>query len=171
MTVLNVSALKTLRAAALGLMMLPASLASAQQKAPPAPLEPARIKAALELISATGGTDAAKKAMEQMTTAIMGQMRGQNPAQAEKFGAAMSKHLSPEGPIVKAYFTEVMDGFTNFYAANFTVAELNEIKVFQSSATGKKFQMVAPQMMAAMAPAMMKLQQSLMVEIQKDMKP
>jgi hypothetical protein len=51
------------------------------------------------------------------------------------------------------------------------VPELKEVQTFQASATGKKFQLLAPQMMAGAAAPMMKLQQSLMVEIQKDMKP
>jgi uncharacterized protein len=168
--------LTPLRAVAVGLLMLPATLAVAQKApapiaAPAAALDPARVAAAKDLIAATGGTDAAKKGMEQMTAAIMGQMRGQNPAQAEKFAGFMTKHMAPEGVIVKTYLTEAMDAFTTFYAANFTVAELNEIKGFQASATGKKFQSVAPQMMATMAQPMMKMQQSLITEIQKDMKP
>jgi uncharacterized protein len=168
----STSRLNPLRAAIVGLLMLPATLAFAQKApAPTAPLDPARVAAAKDLIAATGGTDAAKKAMDQMSAAISAQMRGQNPAQAEKFTSIMSKHLAPEGPIVKAYLTDVMESFTTFYAANFTVVELNEIKVFQSSATGKKFQSVAPQMMAGMAQPMMKMQQSLMTEIQKDLKP
>jgi uncharacterized protein len=162
----------TLRASVVGLMMLPSALAFAQ-KAPVAvpALDPARVTAAKELIAATGGTDAAKKGMEQMTAAISAQMRGQNPAQAEKFAAIMAKHLAPEGPIVKAYLTEVGEAFVTFYAANFTVPELAEIKTFQASATGKKFQNLAPQMMTGTAAPMMKLQQSLMAEIQKDLKP
>jgi uncharacterized protein len=164
--------LNPIRAAVIGLLMLPTTLAYAQ-KAPTAvaPLDPARVAAAKDLLAATGGVDAAKKGMDQMSAAIAGQMRGQNPAQAEKFTAIMAKHLAPEGPIVKAYLNDVMESFTTFYAANFTVAELNEIKTFQSSATGKRFQSVAPQMMAGMAQPMMKMQQSLMTEIQKDLKP
>jgi uncharacterized protein len=164
--------LNPLRAAVVGLLMLPATLAFAQKApAPVAPLDPARVAAAKDLIAATGGIDAAKKGMDQMSAAISGQMRGQNPAQAEKFTALMAKHLAPDGAIVKTYLNEVMEAFTSFYAANFTVAELAEIKVFQASATGKKFQSVAPQMMASAAGPMMKMQQSLMTEIQKDFKP
>jgi hypothetical protein len=165
-----------IRVAIIALMMLPAPVALAQKApapvaAPAVALDPARVAAAKDLISATGGTDAAKKAMEQMTAAIMGQMRGQNPAQAEKFSAVMGKHLAPDGAIVKTYLDEVMNSFTTFYASNFTVAEMGEIKIFQTSATGKKFQSIAPQMMATMAGPMMKMQQSLITEIQKDMKP
>jgi uncharacterized protein len=162
----------TLRATVVCLLMLPSALAFAQKAPVAAPaLDPARVAAAKELIAATGGTDAAKKSMEQMTAAISAQMRGQNPAQAEKFTAVMTKHLAPEGTIVKTYLTEVSEAFVTFYAANFTVPELAEIKTFQASATGKKFQVLAPQMMSGMAAPMMKMQQSLMVEIQKDLKP
>jgi uncharacterized protein len=162
----------TLRVAVVGLLMLPSAIAFAQKAPVAAPaLDPARVAAAKELIATTGGTEAAKKGMEQMTAAISAQMRGQNPAQAEKFAAIMAKHLAPESAIVTTYLTEVGDTFVTFYAANFTVPELKEVQTFQASATGKKFQLLAPQMMAGAAAPMMKLQQSLMVEIQKDMKP
>jgi hypothetical protein len=162
----------TLRAAFVGLVMLPSAAAFAQ-KAPvaAATLDPARVAAAQDLIAATGGIDVAKKGMEQMSAALSAQLRGQNPAQAEKFAAIMAKHLAPEGTIVKTYLTEVGDVFATFYATNFTVAEMAEIKTFQASATGKKFQTLAPQMMAGAAAPMIKLQQALMVEIQKDLKP
>jgi hypothetical protein len=162
----------TLRAAIVGLLMVPSAVVFAQKAPVAAPaLDPARVAAAKELIAATGGTDAAKKGMEQMTAAISAQMRGQNPAQAEKFAAIMAKHLAPEGTIVKTYLTEVGDAFVTFYATNFTVPELKEVQTFQASATGKKFQSLAPQMMTGMAAPMMKMQQSLMAEIQKDLKP
>jgi hypothetical protein len=169
---LHVTLHVTLRAAVFGLLVLPTAAALAQ-KAPVATvaLEPARVAAAKELIAATGGMDAAKKGMEQMGAAISTQMRSQSPAQAEKFTAIMAKHLAPDGDIVKTYLNEVGEAFVTFYAANFSVAELNEIKAFQTSATGKKFQAIAPQMMAGAAAPMMKMQQSLMTEIQKDLKP
>jgi uncharacterized protein len=165
------------RAAALALLVSlsisgsPASAQKAPAAAPSATLDPARVAAAKDLIAATGGVEAAKRGMDQMSAAISAQMRGQNPAQADKFTAIMTKHLAPEGAIVKTYLNEVVDAFTTFYASNFTVAELNEIKTFQASPTGMKFQTVAPQMMASAAGPMLKMQQSLMTEIQKDMKP
>jgi hypothetical protein len=158
----------TLRGAVFLALMVPGALAWAQ-KAPA--LDPARVTAAQDLIAATGGTDAAKKVIEQMSAAISMQMRAQNPAQTDKYSAAMAKLMAPESPIVKTYLAEVSDGFVTFYAGNFTVAELGEIKTFQSSATGKKFQALAPQMMAGMAAPMIKMQQALMGEIQKEMKP
>jgi hypothetical protein len=161
-----------LRAAVVGLLMLPATLAFAQKApAPAAALDPARVAAAKELIAATGGLDAAKKAMDQMSAAMAGQMRGKDPAYAEKFTAVMAKHMAVDGVIFKTFMTDVMESFTTFYATNFTVTELNEIKTFQVSATGKKFQGMAPQMMAGAAAPMMKMQQMLITEIQKDMKP
>ena len=157
--------IRHLRAAALCLALLPASAALAQTPS----LDPARVAAAKDLVAATGGMEQARTGYEQMMAAMISQIRGQNPAEADKFKAFMDRFLAPDGDIAKTYFSETLAAFTTFYAGNFTVAELNEIKTFQGSATGKKFQAKAPEMMSAMAPAMMKMQQSLVAGLQKEM--
>jgi Uncharacterized protein conserved in bacteria (DUF2059) len=66
---------------------------------------------------------------------------------------------------------EATEKFTNFYAANFTVSELNELKAFYLTATGKKSQELSIQLEFSGIEPMAKVGQSIQRAVEKVFKP
>lgn len=138
---------------------------SLAQKAPAA-ADPARLAAAKELLEAQGGTAQAKKALDQMTTALVDQIRRMNPAEADGLKKFMATHYAPDSAKVTAYFNEVLDVSVQFYAERCTVEELKAMTQFMKTPTGQKFVLLAPELAAVMAPSLIKFQQQVMVDVQ-----
>lgn len=145
------------------------SVAGLPSYAQPAP-DPARLVAARELVDAMGGVSMAERVVDQMIGGMVSQMRSQNPSAAAEFERIMRTVLAPDSPRVKAYFNEIMDVTTKFYAEKFTVDELRELTVFQRSPLGQKFQKVVPEAMAHMTPALMKFQAGIVPDMQDAMR-
>jgi hypothetical protein len=145
------------------------SLAGLPSYAQPTP-DPARLVAARELVDAMGGVSMAERVVDEMIGGMVSQMRSQNPGAAAEFERIMRTVLAPDSPRVKAYFNEVMDVTTKFYAEKFTVDELRELTVFQRSPLGQKFQRMVPEAMARMAPVMMKFQAGIVPDMQDAMR-
>jgi hypothetical protein len=143
-----------------------AGMPSQAQRAP----DPARLAAARELVEASGSVSAAERVVEEMIAGMANQVRQTQPAAAAEFERVMRTILSPQSPKVQAYFNEIMEVTTNFYAENFTIEELRDLTAFQRSAVGQKFQKVLPQAMARMGPALMKFQASVTPDVQDAMR-
>jgi hypothetical protein len=143
-----------------------AGLPSQAQRAP----DPARLAAARELVDAMGGVSMAERVVDEMIGGMVNQMRAQNPGAAAEFERIMRTVLAPDSPRVKAYFSEIIDVTTQFYAEKFSVDELRELTAFQRSAVGQKFQKVVPEAMARMAPVMMKFQAGIVPDMQDAMR-
>jgi uncharacterized protein len=143
-----------------------AGLPSQAQRAP----DPAQLAAARELFEASGGVGAAERVVEEIIAGMVNQMRQANPAAAAEFERVMRTILSPRSPKVQAYFNDIMEVTTNFYAENFTIEELRDLTAFQRSAVGQKFQRMLPQAMARMGPALMKFQASVAPDVQDAMR-
>jgi uncharacterized protein len=143
-----------------------AGLPSHAQRAP----DPARLAAARELVDAMGGVSMAERVVDQMIGGMVDQMRSQNPGAAAEFERIMRTVLAPDAPRVKAYFSEIMEVTTLFYAEKFTIDELRELTVFQRSPLGQKFQRIVPEAMARMAPVMMKFQSGIVPDMQDAMR-
>lgn len=144
-------------------------LAGLPSYAQPAP-DTARLVAARELVDAMGGVSMAERVVDQMIGGMVNQMRSQNPSAAAEFERIMRIVLAPDSPRVRAYFNEIMDVTTKFYAEKFTVDELRELTVFQRSPLGQKFQKVVPEAMARMTPALMKFQAGIVPDMQDAMR-
>jgi len=143
-----------------------AGLPSQAQRGPDA----SQLAAARELVDATGGISMAERVVDEMISGMVKQMRMTNPGAAGEFERVMRVVLSPQSPKVQAYFNEIMDVTTRFYAEKFTTDELRELTAFQRSPLGQKFQRVLPEGMARMGPAMMKFQNSIMPDVQDAMR-
>jgi hypothetical protein len=161
-----------LRAAVVFFMMLPCAPAFAQ-KAPIATptLDPARIAAAKELVAAKGGADALKRTVTELGAGITADYRISHPTKAAKIAVALDQLLAPDGPVAREYVDEATEKFTNFYAANFTVSELNELKAFYLTATGKKSQELSIQLEFSGIEPMAKVGQSIQRAVEKVFKP
>jgi uncharacterized protein len=160
--------LTSVRAAIVGLLLLPATLAFAQ-KAPVAalPLDPARVAAAKELMVAKGGADALKRTIAELGAGISADYRTSHPAKAAKIAAALDELLAPDGTVVREYVRQAAEDYTRFYATHFTVLELNELKAFYLTPTGKKAQELYNQLDASAIEPMAKVGQSIQKAVQK----
>ena len=157
-----------MRAACLGLMLaVLASPAVAQKVAPDA----ATIAAAKDVIAASGSRADALKAMTSMKGAYLAQLRGQSPEMVKKVDDLMTKFMDEKSPRIQAYLDEMETVAIDFYASRFTVDELKTIGAFQVSPAGQKFRSVVPDLMASMTAPMLKFQQGLSEELQKELKP
>ena len=156
------------RAAVLGFTLaVLASPAAAQKVAPDA----ATIAAAKDVIAASGGRADALKAMSSMKGAYLAQLRGQSPEMVKKIDELMTKYMDDKSPRIQTYLDEMEAVAIDFYASRFTVDELKTIGAFQLSAAGQKFRSVVPELMASMTAPMLKFQQGLSEELQKELKP
>jgi hypothetical protein len=145
------------------------SLAGLPSRAQPGP-DSAKLAAARELVEAMGGVAMAERVVDEMIGGMVNQMRTQNPGAAVEFERIMRTVLGPGSPKVKAYFNEIMEVTTTFYAEKFTLYELRELTVFQRSPVGQKFQRVVPEAMARMAPVMMRFQAGIVPDMQDAMR-
>jgi hypothetical protein len=130
----------------------------------------AKLAAARELVEATGGAAMAERFVDEMINGMVQQMRVQSPSQAAEFERIMRTVMSPNSPKVKAYFNEIMEVTTQFYAEKFTVEELRQLTAFQRTPVAQKFMKIAPEAMSRMTPAIMKFQNSIMPDVQNAMK-
>lgn len=142
------------------------AMGSAHAQKAPAAIDPARLAAAKELLEAQGGTAQARKAFDQMATALVDQMRRVNPAEAEGLKKFMATNYASDSAKVTAYFSEVLEASTQFYAERCTVEELKAMTQFMKTPTGQKFVLLAPELGAAIAPSLIKFQQQVMVDVQ-----
>lgn len=150
-------------------MAIVGSLAALPSYAQPAP-DPARLVAARELVDAMGGVSMAERVVDEMIGGMVGQMHSQNPSAAAEFERIMRTVLAPDSPRLKAYFSEIMDVTTQFYAEKFTIDELRELTAFQRSPLGQKFQRIVPEAMARLAPVMIKFQAGIVPDMQDAMR-
>lgn len=142
------------------------TIAPAQAQKAPAAVDPARLAAAKELLEAQGGTAQAKKALDQMTTALVDQIRRMSPSEADGLKKFMATHYSSDSAKVTAYFNEVLEVSVQFYAERCTVEELKAMTQFMKTPTGQKFVLLAPDLAAVMAPSLIKFQQQVMTDVQ-----
>jgi hypothetical protein len=126
----------------------------------------AKLAAARELVDATGGIAMAERVVDEMITGMVQQMRLQNPSVATEFERIMRTVMSPNSPKVKAYFNDIIEVTTQFYAEKFTIDELRQLTAFQRSPVGQKFQKVVPEAMSRMTPVIMKFQNSIAPDVQ-----
>lgn len=135
-------------------------------QSPQAPIDPARMVAAKALMEAQGGIAQAQKALEQMTTAMVEQVRKQSPSEADGFQRFMQQYLAPDSQRVTAYFNAILQASTMFYAERCTVEELKAMTAFMATPTGQKFVSLAPELGAVMAPELIRFQKDLIGEVQ-----
>ena len=154
----------------LGWLVLAVLLASGSaiaQKAPAA--DPAKVAAATALLETSGSLEDYMKIFGQMKSAVTGQMKGQSPEVLKNVDALFDRLGKPDNPVLKTYMDDVKSGMIAFYSEKFTLDELDQIKAFQASDAGKKFRVLQPELMATLSGPMMKFQQGLMIELQKEM--
>lgn len=142
---------------------LGASLALAQ-KAPA--VDPVKLAAAKELMAAQGGIDQARKGLQQMTTAMIAEVRRTSPTEADGFAKFMATYVGPDNPKVTKFFEDVLEASTIFYAERCTIEEMKAMAAFMQTPAGKKFVAVAPEAAAVIAPRMIQFQQSLIADVQ-----
>lgn len=153
------------RLAGAAALLVALSLPGMAQKAP-ATVDPARMAAAKELMEAQGGVAQAKKSLEQMTTAMVEQVRRSSPGEAEGLKQFMQTNYAPDNPKVSSYFKDVLEVSAQFYAERCTVEELKAMAVFMKTPVGQKFVLLAPDLAAAMAPTLIKFQQGVIADVQ-----
>ncbi len=130
---------------------------------------PEVLAAAKAVIDASGGRGEALKAMSSIKGTYLAQLRGQDPAMIEKVQGILAKLMDEKNPQIAAYLEEMEASAIDFYATRFTADELKAIGAFQVSPAGKKFRAIVPELMAAMQPPMMRFQQALSQELQREM--
>jgi uncharacterized protein len=161
-----------MRAAVACLMMLPWVPAFAQKPPTAATaLDPARIAAAKELMAAKGGTDALKKVITELGAGIIADYRVSHPAKAAKIAVTIGELLAPDGPVSREYVSEAMEKLTVFHATRFTASELEELKTFYLTPTGKKYQELSIKLEESVIEPMAKVAQSINVAVAKVFKP
>jgi hypothetical protein len=148
-------------------LALAVSSASAQKAAP----DQAVLTAAKAVIEASGGRSEAYKAMVGMKANYVTQVRGKDPAMADKIEQALAPFMDEKTARVQTALDEMEAAAIDFYSSRFTADELNAIAAFQTSTAGQKFRREVPELMAAMTAPMARFQQGLGQEIQKAMKP
>ena len=152
-----------------GLMML--SVPAFAEDAVVAKVAPAPevLEAAKAVIEASGGRTEALKAMSSIKGTYLAQLRGQDPAMIEKVQGILTKLMDEKNPRIASYLDEMEASAMDFYATRFTADELKAISAFQVSPAGRKFRTVVPELMAVMQPPMMRFQQALSQELQREM--
>ena len=90
---------------------------------------------------------------------------------AKKIDELMTKYMDDKSPRIQTYLDEMEAVAIDFYSSRFTVDELKTIGAFQLSPAGQKFHSVVPELMASMTAPMLKFQQGLSEELQKELKP
>lgn len=132
-------------------------------------VDPARLAAAQEVLEIAGSLADMRKAMGVMKTAMIDQTRQTNPAMAEQLGVFLDELLAEGNPRVETYLTEAREALTVFYATRFTVEELNDLKTFYATPTGKKMLAITPEIPAAIAGPLVRFQQGLIQDLQAKM--
>jgi hypothetical protein len=150
--------------AALAGLLLVAGPATAQPKGPEP--DPARLAAAREMFQAQGGTEQARKSLEEATKAIIAETRQSNPDIADGLERFLKGYFSPESTAIKQLLDDVLNLSARFYASRFTVEEMRELTGFLRSPVGQKFVSAAPEASAAVAPRLVEFQQKLMIALQ-----
>jgi hypothetical protein len=138
--------------------------ASAQDASGP---DPARVAAAKELMVAMDVQEQFQKTTAAMKDLLTQQMQSQPGG--DKMKAVMDKIFDPSSEGIKTYFTDAEGAYVNFFASRFTVEELKEIAVFQSSPVGKKMQASMPDMIAALGPPLAKFQESIKKQVLEEL--
>jgi hypothetical protein len=153
---------------AMSLLVL--TLPAIAQEAAPANVAPTPevITAAKAVIEASGGRAEALKAMSSIKSTYLAQLRGQDPAMLERVQGVLTKLMDEKNPRIAAYLDEMESSALEFYATRFTADELKAISTFQMSPAGKKFRTVVPELMAVMQPPMMRFQQALSQDLQRE---
>lgn len=164
---------------AVGLAVILASSAAsaviAQQAAAPAApaapaaaaVDPARQAAAEALVAAMGAADQARATIEHLRQALIAHTQATEPAKVIGFAAYADRELAPGSPRMTSYLSEVSKLASNFYAARFTVEEMNAIAAFQKSEAGRKFQALTPELGGQIAERTMRFQADLIRAIQQ----
>lgn len=160
----------TIVAATLAVAMATSTPLVAQQQPPaeaPKPADPAAIAAAEKLVAAMGAEDQARATIDSLKRALIGHTQATEPAKVVGFTAYADKELAPGSPRVTQYLGEVSRLAVAYYAQRFTVEEMNAIAAFQTSAAGRKFQALTPELGAAIAERTMQFQSDLIRTIQQ----
>jgi len=131
--------------------------------------EAARLAAARDLVAAQGGVEQARKFYEQTIAAFSAELRRTHGGGAEQAMRAMENVLNASNPKISGFFDEVQEIAVRFYAERFTIEEMSVATAFISSSAGKKFQAAAPDLLAVLAPAYVRFQNTLFAEIKDAM--
>ena len=150
--------------AGMALVMVLMAAPVAAQRTPP---DEARVAAAKEVIASSGGRADTFKYFGSMKTALVNQLRNQDPGKAEAAKQRLDAYLSEQNPKVAAALDEMEALAISFYASGFTTEELKTIAAFQGSAAGAKLRAAVPELSVAMAAPMFRFQHELMSELQK----
>ena len=148
--------------AVLGLIAIGSLPASAQK----APIDPAKLAAARELMAAQGGIEQARKGLDQSRAAMIAEVRRTSPEEADGFAKFMGTYLGSSNPKVTAFFEKVIAATTTFYAERCTIEEMKAMTAFLQTPAGKKFIALAPEAAAGMAPHFIEFQKGLTADIQ-----
>lgn len=162
---------RMLHAAALAVILAVPSVPAALAQQPAAPaamaIDPARLAAAEALVAAMGAAEQARATIEHLRQALIGHMQATEPNKVIGFTAYADRELAPGSPRMTAYLTDVSRLAAYFYAARFTVEELNAIAAFQKSEAGRKFQALTPELGGQIAERTMHFQAELIHAIQQ----
>lgn len=146
---------------------LAAALIAAPACAQTSPPDEARVAAAKEVIASSGGRADTFKYLDSMKTALVGQLRNQDPTKADAAEQRLTAFVSESNPRIVAALDEMEALAINFYATSFTTDELKTIATFQASTAGSKLRTALPQLGATMAAPFFRFQHDLMAEMQK----
>ena len=119
-------------AAALALSL--ASAGHAQTPAAAAPIDPARMQLARQVLEASGGAKAAESQLRSMY-AMIGKAMSQNiPASDSKLAEQMSRDIQDE---VVGLLPSILDATSKAYAQNLSEGQLRDTLAFYKSASGQ----------------------------------
>ena len=124
-----------------------------------------RIAAARALIEAQGGTEQARKAYDQMMTAMTAEIARRSPGEVDGFKSFMQTHCSYDSGPVTRFFDGVIADMIAFYAERCSVEELEAMTAFVRSPAGRKLTAIAPEAATVMLPKLLELQKGVMAEV------
>jgi hypothetical protein len=130
-------------------------------------VDPAREAAAKDLMNAMNVQEQFQKSTTAMKDLLTKQMASQPGG--DKMKVVMDKIFDPQSEGVKVYFVDAEAAYIAFFAERFTVEEMKEIAVFQSSPVGRKMQDAMPDMIGALGPPLAKFQESIKKQIVEEL--
>lgn len=125
------------------------------------------VAAARDLVKAMDAEGQARASLEQLRQALIARVQASEPAKAPGYAAYADKAMQPDGALVKGFLSDLDNMAVQFYARNFTPDEMKAIGVFQSSAAGRKFNKLTPELGGLIAARMGQFQSEFIKAVEK----
>lgn len=132
-----------------------------------APLDPARVAAARDLVAAMDARNQAQASIVQLKQALIMRIQASDPKRTVGFAAYAEREMDPNGPRVQALVAELENSAVSFYAHYFAPEEMAQIAAFQRSAAGRKFTQYMPELGAVIGQRMGQFQVEVMQAVEQ----